>query len=543
MTSTLRSRIVGFGSERRRPWGFTGSRVAAASCGGLAVCASFPPIGAWPAAIVGFALLAWALTNPTTVVGGMGLGFVFGLSFYLPLLPWTGIFVGSLPWVALSMMCALFPALFGFVAVVLRPLPGWPVWWASCWVTVEWLKSTVPFGGFPWGVVGFGQADGPLAPYARIGGVTLVSFVVVLAGFLGFAVVIRITARRDSHADGVARRAATGLLLLGIGAIGSGVLVRQQNTGETSPGLTIAAIQGNVPRLGLDFNAQRRAVLANHVEMTKRLARDVAAGATERPQLVIWPENSSDVDPLVDATAATQISSAAQAVAAPVMVGAVLAGSVEAERKQTTTNSVIVWSPDSGPGQRHDKKILQPFGEYLPMRDFFRFFSAYADRAGNFVPGGGAGVVQAAGVTVGVATCWEVVFDRAPRDAVRNGAQVLVVPSNNATFNESMSRQQLAFAKIRAIEHDRPVVVAATTGISAIIKPDGTVTGETEFFQGGYLVDAVTPMSTASPATRWAPSVQVLLLAVTVGAVAAAAMKRRGARTVSEKGRAGHDEE
>ena len=539
MTSTLRSRVVGFGSGYRRPRGFTGSRVAAVSCGGLAVCASFPPVGAWPAAIVGFAFLAWALSDPTTVVGGMGLGFVFGLSFYLPLLPWTGIFVGSLPWVALSVMCALFPALFGFAAVVLRPLPGWPVWWASCWVTVEWLKSTVPFGGFPWDVVGFGQADGPLAPYARMGGVTLVSFVVVLAGFLGFAVVVRIRARRDSHANGGAWRAATGLLLLGIGAVGSGVLVRQQNTGETSPGLTIAAIGGNVPRLGLDFNAQRRAVLANHVETTERLARDVAAGATRQPQLVIWPENSSDVDPLVDATAGAQISSAAQAVAAPIMVGAVLAGPAEEEPKQTTTNSVIVWSPDSGPGQRHDKKILQPFGEYLPLRGFFRFFSAYADRAGDFVPGRGPGVVQAAGVTVGVTTCWEVVFDRAPREAVRNGAQMLAVPSNNATFNESMSRQQLAFAKIRAIEHDRPVVVAATTGISAIITPDGTVTDETGFFQDGYLVDAIAPKSTVSPGTRWTPRAQALLLAVTIGAVATAVITRRGARSVGEEGRAG----
>lgn len=513
-------------------------RVSATLAAGLAVCASFPPYGVWPAAIVGFTLLAWVLGDrSTTAVGGMGFGFLFGLAFYLPLLPWTGIFVGALPWIALSTMSALFPALFGVVAVMLRRLPGWPLWWASCWVSIEWLKCSVPFGGFPWGVVGFGQADGPLASYARIGGVTLVSFVVVLAGFLMFVLVNQLPRRTRRRADRVALHAATALLAVVLGCLASGMLVEQRGGAEPSPTLTVAAVQGNVPRLGLDFNAQRRAVLTNHVEETRRLADDVAAGTVDRPQLVIWPENSSDVDPLLDPTAAAQISSAVAAVSAPIMVGAVLAGPVpEASEPATTTNSVIVWSPGSGPGERHDKKILQPFGEYLPVRDVFQRLSTYADRAGNFVPGNGTGVVTVAGTTVGITTCWEVVFDRAPRDAVRNGAQVLVVPSNNATFNETMSRQQLAFAKIRAIEHDRPVVVAATTGISAIIDPDGTVTRETEFFTSAYLVDVVTPTSTESPATRWAPSLQALLLITSVGAIAAATWRCRICQTVSEEG-------
>ncbi|BDX32359.1 hypothetical protein TUM20985_29060 [Mycobacterium antarcticum] len=520
-------------------------RVALAVAAGLAVCASFPPYGVWPAAIVGFALLAWVLGDrSTTAIGGMGFGFLFGLSFYLPLLPWTGIFVGALPWVALSTMCALFPALFGGVAVTLRRLPGWPLWWASCWVSIEWLKCSIPFGGFPWGVVGFGQADGPLASYARIGGVTLVSLIVVLSGFLVSVLAGRVRRRTRLLADPIAVHAALALLLVVLGCLASSMLVGKRSGAEASETLTVAAVQGNVPRLGLDFNAQRRAVLANHVEETLRLADDVAAGTVDRPQLVIWPENSSDVDPLLDPIAAAQISSAVYAVAAPIMVGAVLAGPTPAASEPATaTNSVIVWSPSSGPGERHDKKILQPFGEYLPLRNVVQNFSNYADRAGNFVPGNGAGVVQVAGTTVGVTTCWEVVFDRAPRDAVRNGAQVLVVPSNNATFNETMSRQQLAFAKIRAIEHDRPVVVAATTGISAIIEPDGTVTRETEFFTAAYLVDAVTPTSKESPATRWAPSLQTLLLIISGGAIAAATWRRRACQTVSQAGVAASGEQ
>jgi apolipoprotein N-acyltransferase len=175
---------------------------------------------------------------------------------------------------------------------------------------------------------------------------------------------------------------------------------------------------------------------------------------------------------------------------------------------------VIVWDPVSGPGQRHDKKIVQPFGEYLPWRSFFRHLSDYAERAGYFTAGTGSGVVQAGGVPVGVTTCWEVIFDRAAREAVLNGAQMLAVPSNNATFNEQMSRQQLAFAKIRAIEHARSVVVAGTTGISAVITPQGGVVAGTGFFEPAHLVYRIPLQSNVTAATRWAARVQWALIAI-----------------------------
>ena len=136
----------------------------------------------------------------------------------------------------------------------------------------------------------------------------------------------------------------------------------------------------------------------------------------------------------------------------------ILVGAVLVSDDRTTTNSVIVWDGD-GPGERHDKKIIQPFGEYLPYRGFFRHFSSYADRAGYFVPGHGDGVVRArradgSAVTIGVATCYEVAFDRAFEDALRAGAQLLTVPTNNATFGDSdMTYQQLAMSRVRAVEH------------------------------------------------------------------------------------------
>ena len=143
---------------------------------------------------------------------------------------------------------------------------------------------------------------------------------------------------------------------------------------------------------------------------------------------------------------------------------------------------MIVWNPVTGPADRHDKEIVQPFGEYLPMPWLFKHLSGYANRAGHMVPRPAATWCRSAGVPVGVATCWEVIFDREPRKAVLNGAQLLAVPANNATFDKTMSEQQLAFAKVRAVEHDRYVVVAGTTGISAVIAPDGRELARTDFF-------------------------------------------------------------
>ncbi|MGW5311574.1 apolipoprotein N-acyltransferase, partial [Nocardia thailandica] len=289
--------------------------------------------------------------------------------------------------------------------------------------------------------------------------------------------------------------------------------------------VTVAAIQGSVPRLGLDFNAQRRAVLDNHVRRTEELAADIAAGRVPRPDIVIWPENSSDIDPLRNADAAALVTAASERVGAPILVGAVLVN-----RDRTTTNSVIVWNGADGPGDRHDKKIVQPFGEYLPMRGFFRLFSSYADRAGYFVPGDGDGTVTAAGVRIGVATCYEVAFDRAFRESLGSGAQMLTVPTNNATFGDSeMTYQQLAMSRVRAVEHGRALVVAATTGVSAIVTADGALAQQTEQFVPAALVarlplrDSTTLATRVGAAPEWA---SVILTAL--GAGWAVARRRRG---------------
>jgi apolipoprotein N-acyltransferase len=516
-------------------------RLALAIAGGLLLFASFPAVNWWWAAVVAAALLAWVLQHPaTTPVGGFGYGFLFGLAFYVPLLPWISTLVGAVPWLVLAATCALFPGIFGLCAVVVRRLPGWPIWFALLWAAQEWLKSIFPFGGFPWGAVAFGQAQGPLLPLVQLGGVALLSMAVVLVGFSATAIALEIAKWWNTgHPTGAAATKEPApppavvlpgvcICLVLFAAVIIWPQVRHAGAGAGGePSVTVAVVQGNVPRLGLDFNSQRRAVLDNHVRETQHLAEDVRAGLAPQPQFVVWPEDSSDIDPLANPDAAEQVARAVAAIGAPILVGTVLDVPGRTPDNPQYTNTVIVWNPVSGPADRHDKEIVQPFGEYLPMPWLFKHLSGYADRAGHMVPGRGSGVVNIAGVPVGVSTCWEVIFDRAPRKAVRNGAQLLAVPANNATFNKTMSEQQLAFAKVRAVEHDRYVVVAGTTGISAVIAPDGADLVRTDFFEPAYLDMQVRLKTKLTPATRWGPIVQWVLVAA-AGAVILVGIRHNG---------------
>ncbi|MFJ1455834.1 apolipoprotein N-acyltransferase [Nocardia sp. N2S4-5] len=502
-------------------------RVGGAVIAGLLIYASFPPRTCWYLAPFGIGVLTLVVRGSRRLRGGFGYGLVAGLAFFVPLLPWTGIYVGPVPWLALSAACAVYVGLFGLLARLVGTVPGWPLWIAAMWTLTEWGRSSFPFGGFPWGRLAFGQGDGWYLPLAAVAGAPGVSFAVAFTGTLLAALALRAADHRKPRWLPGIITVATAVAIIPC----TGVILR---TALPAPDdgdrpITVAAIQGSVPRLGLDFNAQRRAVLDNHVRRTEELARAVAAGQARQPDVVIWPENSSDIDPLRNADAAREIGAVSAAIHAPILVGAVLVNSDD-----TTTNSVLVWNGLAGPGERHDKRIIQPFGEYLPMRGFFRHFSEYADRAGYFVPGHGDGVVHAhpAGggppVAIGVATCYEVAFDRAFEDSLRAGAQLLTVPTNNATFGDTeMTYQQLAMSRVRAVEHGRALVVAATSGVSAIVTADGAVAEQTPKFVPAAL-EATLPLRTATtPATLLGPLPERVLCILAAAVVVAVAIRRR----------------
>jgi apolipoprotein N-acyltransferase len=497
-------------------------RVGIAVGGGLLLYAGAPPRELWWLAPWAFAVL-WAVLRGRAARAGFGYGLAFGLGFFVPLLSWVGELVGSLPWLALATLEALALALAGAGVAVVSRMPAAPLWAAGVWVAAEALIARVPFDGFPWGRAAFGQPSGVFLPLAAIGGAPLLSAAVVLTGFATGELLRRVARGRPLPFVGplrgpTVRRALAVPALLVVGPVVGGLIAGGVVGGTAVEGeAVVAVVQGNVPRAGLNFNAQRRAVLDNHAARTRQLAADVAAAAYPRPALVIWPENSSDIDPLRNADAREEIDQAARAIGAPILVGAVL---------QTgdghTTNTAIVWDPSTGPGQRHDKRPL-PFAESIPYRGFFRLFSPYVDRIGNFVPGSSGAAVDLGGVRVAVATCSEVVFDDLVRGGVRSGAQLLAVPTNNATFGfTEMTYQQQAISRVRAVEHGRTVLVAATSGVSAVIDPDGTVEQETRLFTPDALVARVSLRSGTTLATRLGSAPEWALAAMGALGVAAA---------------------
>ncbi|MFD5192494.1 apolipoprotein N-acyltransferase [Streptomyces sp. NPDC058357] len=472
-------------------------RPAAAVIAGALLYLSFPPRPLWWLVLPGFALLGWVL-HRQRLRAGFGLGLLAGLGFMLPLLHWTGEEVGPVPWLALAAAEAVFIAVGCLGIAAVSRLACWPVWAAAVWTLDEAVRARVPFGGFPWGKIAFGQADSVFLPLAAVGGTPLLSFAVVLCGFGLCEAVRQFRAHRRTGTlprAAVAAAAATVLVPVA-GAFAALPLVDDSAEDGTA---TVAAIQGNVPRLGLDFNSQRRAVLDNHVRRTEQLAREVKEGKVPQPDFVLWPENSSDLDPYRNPDARIVIDDAVKAIGVPTVIGAVIEPDTGKLR-----NTLIQWDPKKGPVDTYDKRHIQPFGEYMPMRSVARVFSSDVDRVQrDFGPGRKVGVFELAGTEVGLVTCYEAAFDDAVRDTVMHGGQLIAVPSNNATFGRSeMTYQQLAMSRVRAVEHSRSVVVPVTSGVSAVIRPDGTIVRKTKLFTPDALVDKVPLRSSLTPATR-----------------------------------------
>ncbi|MDF6040719.1 apolipoprotein N-acyltransferase [Streptomyces sp. JH14] len=495
-------------------------RPAAALLAGVLLYLSFPPRPLWWLVLPGFALLGWCL-HGRRLRTGFGLGLLTGLGFMLPLLHWTGEEVGPVPWLALAAAEALFVAVGCIGIAAVSRLAWWPVWAAAVWTLDEAVRARVPFGGFPWGKIAFGQADSVFLPLAAVGGTPLLSFAVVLCGFGLCEAVRRI---RTYRSTGELPRAAVAAAVVTVlaplaGALAALPLVDDSAEDGTA---TVAAVQGNVPRLGLDFNSQRRAVLDNHARRTEQLAREVKAGKVPQPDFVLWPENSSDLDPYRNADARIVIDDAVKAINAPTVVGAV----VEPDTGKLR-NTLIQWDPAGGPVATYDKRHIQPFGEYMPMRSIARIFSSDVDRVQrDFGPGKKVGVFDLAGTQVGLVTCYEAAFDDAVRDTVEHGSQLIAVPSNNATFGRSeMTYQQLAMSRVRAVEHSRSVVVPVTSGVSAVIRPDGTIVQQTKMFTADALVDEVPLRSSLTPATRLGTLPEGLLVLVAVGGLGWAAVR------------------
>jgi apolipoprotein N-acyltransferase len=485
----------------------------------VVTCFAFPPWGWWPLAFVGVAALA-LIVRERRCKTAYGLGIAYALGFLLPLLVWSKV-AGIDAWIVLTVSQSLLLAVIGPLSVLAQRRRFSPLWIAGAWMVEEAVRDRVPFGGFPWGRLAFSQSDSPLTALAAWGGAPLLTFAVALGGGL------LVVAFRALRAVGAGSRGFTGLTgftvgaaLAGLAAIVFAPLLIPRPTAAQHGTAVVAAIQGSVPRTGLDALGQKRAVTRNHVNETLRLAAQVKAGKVPAPDLVLWPENSSDLDPFHDATDAALLSSASAAIGRPILVGAVLQGPGTGHVR----NTGLLWDSSGYLGQMYVKRHPVPFAEYLPGRSIIqKIITRYAhDQPDDFVAGKTVGIFNIPGpkqtYRLGDVICFEVAYDGLVRSTVTHGAQLIVVQTNNASFGRSgETYQQLAMGRIRAVEHGRAVVVAATSGLSAIISPNGSLVERSSLFTPQSLVASVPLRSSLTIADRLGGWTELTL--VTLGAL------------------------
>ncbi len=444
--------------------------------------------------------LAWIAVAPLLYLGrgapagrGFALGFVFGLGFFGLLLYWISI-VGYLAWLLLVLLQSLFTGAFGALWARLSrhgSITARVVLAAAGWVAIEYVRTSVPFGGFSWGQMAQSQHSlwfWTLKP-AAWGGSWLVAG--ILAAVNALAAEAATTDRRRRF--GVA---AAALLLLGLPLL----LPVAAVDGEE---LRVAIVQGDVPQnFTGSFYDKEMAITRSHARLTKQLdASDL--------DLVVWPESSVGVDLQRDLAAATEVREAARAVAVPMIVGGNL--DVNEDRYKVVAFHV---SPDGEVVDLYQKTHLVPFGEYVPGRRFLDWIPMLEQVPRDAVTGAEQKVFALPAASVATVISFEGDFGPLVRKAVAAGGDVLVVATNTSTWGHTWaSAQHVAFSQVRAVENGVGVVHAALSGISAFIDPHGRVLESTPLYEPATMIASLPAARSTTFNTRmgeWAAYLSLL---------------------------------
>jgi apolipoprotein N-acyltransferase len=347
-------------------------------------------------------------------------------------------------------------------------------WWGlpAALVLLEAVRMRFPFGGFPIPGLALSQLDGPFILAAPWGGGLLVVGLSASAGTGVYALLALRGRQRMAPAAVVTALFVSGLLLAAV------------PTGTRTSGRVDAAVaQGGGPR-GL------RAVFSDSSAVTARQFEVSPKSAASAPQLLVWPEDVVTVTGPVDATAvASRLSALATALHTTLVVGV-----VENDGATKFRNAAVAWAPDGRILGRYEKVHRVPFGEYIPLRSLFqRVTDATTLVPRDAIAGRGPGILGTPAGPLGVLISYEVFFPDRARAAVEAGAQILLVPTNAASYTgKEVPAMEVAAARLRAAEFQRSLLQAAPTGYSAIINPDGTVAQRSGLGAAAYLQATVT---------------------------------------------------
>ena len=423
---------------------------------GLLLSAAFEPISLWWVAPIALALEMFALSQSERKYLSV---LAFALTFNLVLLHWTSTYVGSVPWVILAVGLSVF--YLPLVAVKRLGIAFFPL----IFIVLEEIRNRFPFQGFGWARIAYSQADAPYAKIAAHGGAVSLSAITVLIGlvlFFLFHKQLRI------------------LILLPLLIVLVPINVQMNQTTQA------LMIQGNVPKLGLDFNSRAKEVFFNHVKET-----DIALKENRKVDFILWPENSVDVDPFRN----PEVFEALNSYKVPLIVGAIVG------RDNEILNTSILWTKESQ--NVYIKQHLTPFGEYIPLRSLASKISPFVDDVRDFSPGNESTIFTVDKAKIAPVICYELLDDQILEKAAKS-SNLLAVQTNSATFGDSaQSAQQLQMTRIRAIEHSRNILSVSTTGYSAVIDYNGKVLQKSDMGTAQHLYAEIGLISSTSPRDRY----------------------------------------
>lgn len=489
-------------------------RILLAALAGLLLELSFPQPGIWAFSFIGVALVACALIG-ARLYEAVLVGLVSGAVLWLGLIRWLTLYLGPVPWLALGLLqtiffaiacVALWVVLNRFHIRVHRPalrLFLTAVVGASIWTAREVVTASWPYGGFSWARLAQSQSDSPLRFIVAWGGTAALSFVVAFIALFA----VEILRLKGSRTPMIASWAVITVLLCLVPAP-SVTLV-----GSSS----VLAVQGN-SKAGLFDDRTTGQILMDHVSGTLPYQG-------KSVDMIVWPENAADSSPLTNAASARVLTAVASRVDAPIVTGAIVQ-----DPDGSWYNSSLVWTPTGQLAGRYDKIHPVPFAEYMPDRSFWRQFApdlvdlvGYDYRAGNR-----SSVVDVAGIPTGITICFDITSEQQLREMSLAGAQLVLAQTNNADFGKTDENlQQLAIAKLAAIEMGRSVVNISTVGTSAILSTNGTTIDSIPAYEPGAMLAVVPLARGTTPAILLSPWVDMTLSGVALAGLLFAVRWRR----------------
>jgi apolipoprotein N-acyltransferase len=433
-------------------------------------------------------------------------GFAFGIVFFGVLLSWTWYF-GVVAYFPLVLAGGAYIAAPGAVVGGLFRLGIRSPWLtAATWVLFEQLRGRFPFGGLPWGETGAALHDLPSArSLAGVGGVALVSFLVVVCN--GLLVEVALATRR--HSARSAAVAAAGLALaIGLAPAAHALRATPSATGR----IRFALIQGNDQNRDIDDPVEfERIVVQSHFDLAGTLRGSF--------DLIVFPESALNRNPETDPGLRRRLVDIAAA-----HDSAVLANALTPAPEGRDFNTNLLYEPDGDLQGSYSKQHLVPFGEYVPFRDELSFLGALDQIPYDYEPGRVRRLFRVDGHAVGTIICFESAFGPLVRDFVRDGAELVVVTTNNRSYRRSgNAAQHLALSQMRAAETGRPVLHASISGISGVVDADGDVHDVTDLFVNEIVSGEVTTTSGQTPYVRYG---EWVIGASGIALVAAAAWAR-----------------